>query len=159
MPRLVNTEDLEIQVRVPPETVSNLGMKSELEVRDAEHTNSTATLRTYVPVGDSVSRLYELRLNFDNERWMSGHAVRVLVPANTPRKCIAVPRDALVIRQNNISIYRINDEMKAEYVAVKVGMSRDDLVEVIGEVSPGDRIVVRGNERLRPGQQVSIVEE
>ena len=157
--RLVNTEDLEIQVRVPPETVSNIGMDNPLQVRDADHAVSKATLRTYVPVGDSVSRLYELRLNFDNRNWMSGHAVRVLVPANTPRKVVAVPRDALVIRQNNISVYRINDEMKSEFVAVKIGMSKDDLVEVIGELNAGETIVIRGNERLRPGQPVTILTE
>ena len=44
----------------------------------------------------------------------------------------------------------------AEYVAVETGLSKGELIEVIGELQVGDRVVVRGNERLRPGQSVSI---
>lgn len=156
--RLVNTDDLEIQVRVTPQTIANLAMTEELLVKDIEE-STTARLRTYVPVGDAISRLYELRLSFEKDNWMSGHAVRVLVPASASKKVVAVPRDALVIRQNNISVYRINKDLQAEYVAVEIGMSQDELVEIIGQVSGGDRIVIRGNERLRPGQQVKILSD
>jgi RND family efflux transporter MFP subunit len=153
--RLVNTEELEIQVRVPQTAISNIQMSEEILVKDAQHT-STAHLRTYVPVGDERSRLFELRLNFIEPEWMSGHAVRVSIPVSKPRKVIAVPRDALVIRQNNISVFRINDENIAEYVAIKTGLTKDNLMEVIGEIAAGDKIVIRGNERLRPGQAVTI---
>lgn len=154
--RLVNTGELEIQVRVPIETIANLQPGETMEVRDAEQT-LPATLRTYVPVGDAVSRLYEMRLSFANKRWLAGHAVRVRVPVSIPRRVVAVPRDALVIRQNIISVYRIDEDMRAEYVAVKLGMSDGGLVEVIGDIKAGDRVVVRGNERLRPGQNISII--
>jgi RND family efflux transporter MFP subunit len=153
--RLVNTSDLEIQVRVPQSAISNIQNDSEILVKDAEHTN-TARLRTYVPVGDPQSRLYELRLSFEEPDWMSGHAVRVSVPVSKPKRVIAVPRDALVIRQNNISVFKINDSNMAEYVAVEIGLTRDDLIEIIGAITAGDKIVVRGNERLRPGQPVTI---
>jgi RND family efflux transporter MFP subunit len=153
--RMVNTDDLEIQVRVPQAAIMNIQKDMEIQVKDSEHTG-VAMLRTYVPVGDLRSRLFELRLSFDQAEWMSGHAVRVSVPMSKPKRVIAVPRDALVIRQNNISVFRINADNNAEYVAVQIGLSRDNLVEVLGEVAIGDKIVIRGNERLRPGQSVSI---
>jgi len=153
--RMVNTDDLEIQVRVPQAAIMNIQKDMEIPVKDSEHTG-TAMLRTYVPVGDLRSRLFELRLSFEQADWMSGHAVRVSVPISKPKRVIAVPRDALVIRQNNISVFKINADNIAEYVAVEIGLTRDDLIEVIGEVAIGDNIVIRGNERLRPGQSVSI---
>ena len=153
--RLVNTEDLEIQVRVPQETINNLRRGEALDVKDQE-LSSTASLRTYVPVGDSLSRLYELRLKFQQEEWMSGHAVRVSVPVSRPKMVVAVPRDALVIRQKNVSVFRINQEEVAEFVAVKTGLSEGKFIEVIGDIKAGDRVVTRGNERLRPGQKVNI---
>ncbi len=153
--RLVNTDELEIQVRVPQEAINNLDNDEQFTVTDQELSGS-AILRTYVPVGDLVSRLYELRLTFQQSEWMSGHAVRVSVPVSRPRKVIAVPRDALVIRQKNISVFRINENNIAEFVAVKTGLSEGDFIEVIGELKVGDRVVIRGNERLRPGQKVTI---
>ncbi len=153
--RLVNTEELEIQVRVPQAAINNIHRNEEILVEDAEHAN-TATLRTYVPVGDELSRLYELRLSFVEPEWMSGHAVRVSIPVSKPKMVIAVPRDALVIRQNNISVFKVGDNNVAEYVGVELGLSKDDLIEVMGEIAAGDKIVIRGNERLRPGQAVNI---
>ena len=153
--RLVNIKELEIQVRVPQAAINNLHANEEILVKDAEYIGK-AQLRTYVPVGDELSRLFELRLNFSQSEWMSGHAVRVSIPVSRPKRVIAVPRDALVIRQDNISIFKINDDNVAEFVAVETGLTRDKLIEVIGDLSAGDKIVIRGNERLRPGQSVTI---
>ena len=47
---------------------------------------------------------------------------------------------------------------KAERIVVQTGTGDSDLIEIEGEVSPGDRIVVRGGERLRVGQAVQVVE-
>jgi hypothetical protein len=44
-------------------------------------------------------------------------------------------------------------------VPVERGRTLGDLVEVKGQVPPGARVVVRGNERLRPGQPVQIIEK
>ena len=45
---------------------------------------------------------------------------------------------------------------KAERLAVKTGAAVDDLVEVSGDVRAGDRLIVRGGERVEPGQAVSV---
>lgn len=153
--RLVNTSELEIQVRVPPQVVSNLEAGHEFEIKDGSQ-SKFAKLRTYVPVGDSVSRLYELRLGLTTSNWMAGHAVRVAVPIAETRRVIAVPRDALVIRQKNVSVFKITPQNIAEYVAVETGVSSGMMIEVKGNLVSGDRVVIRGNERLRPGLSVSV---
>jgi multidrug efflux pump subunit AcrA (membrane-fusion protein) len=43
-------------------------------------------------------------------------------------------------------------------VVVQLGMASGDLVEVIGGLQPGDRVVIRGGERLRPGAAVQILD-
>ena len=45
---------------------------------------------------------------------------------------------------------------KAERLAVKTGAAVDDLVEVSGDVRAGDRLIVRGGERVEPGQKVTL---
>jgi multidrug efflux pump subunit AcrA (membrane-fusion protein) len=39
---------------------------------------------------------------------------------------------------------------------VATGIGQGDWVEVAGPIRAGDRVVVRGNERLRDGQPVTI---
>ena len=41
---------------------------------------------------------------------------------------------------------------------VKIGLGFDGVVEILEGLAEGERVVVRGNESLRPGQQVRIRE-
>ena len=68
---------------------------------------------------------------------------------------IAVPRDALVLRRDGTTVFRILADDTAERVSVQTGIAAGDLIEVTG-IEPGDRVVTRGGERLRPGQKVVI---
>ncbi|MDX1519845.1 MAG: efflux RND transporter periplasmic adaptor subunit, partial [Gammaproteobacteria bacterium] len=113
-------------------------------------------LRTIVPVGDDRSRLYELRLEYTGDEWTVGHAVRIAVPTDTPRTVVAVPRDALVIRNDGIRVYRVNDEGRSEMLKVNTGIANDTHIEIKDGINAGDEIVVRGNERLRPGQKLMV---
>jgi len=47
---------------------------------------------------------------------------------------------------------------QARQVQVSVGVGQGDRIEVLGDVSPGDLVVIRGNERLQPGQAVSVMD-
>ena len=44
----------------------------------------------------------------------------------------------------------------AERIAVRVGTGDSEQVEITGSLAAGDRVVVRGGERLRAGQPVKI---
>jgi multidrug efflux pump subunit AcrA (membrane-fusion protein) len=85
-----------------------------------------------------------------------GENVRLSVPTGSPTEVLAVPRDALVLRREGASVFRIGENGTAERVDVVRGAGAGELVAVTGRISPGDRVVVRGAERLRPGQPVDI---
>ncbi len=153
--RLVNTESKEIQGRIQQQSAAFINQGNSLEVTDGK-SQIMATVKTLVPVGDSISRLYELRLDFQETKWMAGHAVRIRVPTAKSQNALVVPRDALVIRENTLKVFRILEDNTAEVVFVKTGIANEDLIEVIGEINEGDKIVIRGNERLLPQQQVNI---
>ncbi|MFQ5759845.1 MAG: efflux RND transporter periplasmic adaptor subunit, partial [Acidiferrobacterales bacterium] len=154
--RLVDSVSLEVQARVPAETLAFIKKGSELKLT-ASPQQSTGKVRTIVPVGDDRSRLYELRVTPKGRQWPAGQSVRVEVPTAAPRKVVAVPRDALVIRRDGTSIFRVKDDDTAERVTVNIGMAAGPLIEVKNGVRAGDRIVIRGGERLRPGQKVVVV--
>ncbi|MFT5425983.1 MAG: multidrug efflux system membrane fusion protein [Gammaproteobacteria bacterium] len=156
--RLVNIETKEVQGRIQQESAVFIKKGDAIEVVD-DQTKTLATVKTLVPVGDAVSRLYEIRLDYQQPEWMAGHAVRIRVPTAKPQKALVVPRDALVIRENVIKVFRILENNTADAVSVKTGIANDHLIEVIGNITQGDKIVVRGNERLRPQQQVKIQED
>ncbi len=67
---------------------------------------------------------------------------------------LQVPRDALVVSQTGEMVYKVEGDA-ATPVPVQSGRASGMLVEVRGEgLQEGDRVVVRGNERLMPGQKI-----
>jgi multidrug efflux pump subunit AcrA (membrane-fusion protein) len=69
---------------------------------------------------------------------------------------LAVPRDAVVMRREGNFVLRVDSANKAERVSVQIGANLDGLVEVSGNLRAGDRLIVRGGERVEAGQAVTI---
>jgi multidrug efflux pump subunit AcrA (membrane-fusion protein) len=85
--------------------------------------------------------------------------VRIAIPTAESRPALVIPRDALVLRRDGTTIFRILDDNTAERIIVETGLAEGDFIEVIGAVQPGDAIVIRGGERLRAGQQVTPTQQ
>ncbi len=152
--RLVDTENLEVQVRVPQSIYPLITLDKALTVHHMS-TSIDARVSTIVPVGSNNSRLFELRLH-PSKALPPGTLVRVSIPTAQARQVVAIHRDALVLRKGSVSVFRINNENIAEQIAVQVGIGDGDYIEVIGDIQANDRIVIRGGERLRPGTTVSV---
>jgi multidrug efflux pump subunit AcrA (membrane-fusion protein) len=114
-------------------------------------------VRVIVPVGDQQSRTVEVRLSLNANAAFVGDAAKVMIPSAEPRMVLAVPRDALVLREENTYIFKLGKENKAERIAVELGAKDGELVEVTGMLREGERVIIRGAERLESGQKVRLV--
>ena len=115
-------------------------------------------VRTVVAVGEEHTHQFELRLDLEGNRFPVGQTLRVWIPTADSRKVLTVPRDALVLRPDGQSIFIVDADNQARQIRVTVGVGQGEHIEVRGAVSPGDRVIIRGNERLRPGQAVNIMD-
>jgi len=159
--RLVDTGAQEVRVRAPVDLAEHLavGMPVQVSVgrRDAANTKyRTHPVSALVPVGDEASRQLELRIAMDTGELPVGTAVDVGMPGARKRSVVAVPRDAVILRREGHYVLRVASNDTAERLPVKTGTKVGGLVEVQGAVKPGDRLIVRGGERIEAGQAVSI---
>ena len=155
--RLVDTQNREIRAQAPLAVASFLREGLEVSVKH-EGRESLSPVNRVIPVGDERSRMFEVRIAADDPAWIIGSAVRVALPNSNPRELVAIPRDALVLRGSEMFVLRVTSENTVEKIKVDTGIGLGKLVEVIGKVSDGDKIVTRGAERLQPGQAVVIAE-
>ncbi|NBD94890.1 MAG: efflux RND transporter periplasmic adaptor subunit [Gammaproteobacteria bacterium] len=154
--RLVNPQDLEVVARAPLDYYRYVRSGDELAVTRGDET-LIAPLRSVVSVGSEQSHVFELRLDIEDPLPV-GQTVRVTIPTADVREVLAVPRDALVLRGDGIAVFIVDADNTARRIRVTTGIGQGEWIEVSGPIQEGDRVIVRGNERLRPGQTVTIRE-
>jgi RND family efflux transporter MFP subunit len=157
--RLVDTGAQEVRVRARVDLAEHLAVGMPVQVRvgrDASAKERTHPVSALVPVGDEASRQLELRIAMDVGELPVGTAVDVGMPGARKRSVVAVPRDAVILRREGDYVLRVASNDTAERLPVKTGTEVDGMVEVQGAVKPGDRLIVRGGERIEAGQAVSI---
>lgn len=92
----------------------------------------------------------------------SGMLARVTLAIGPPVQALLVPKDSLVLGgpQPSLMVVTTNPETKQETVRpvpVQLGVTDGSLIQVTGNLAPTDKIVVIGNERVRPGQPIAAV--
>ena len=155
--RLVDPNNLEVIARAPLEFYSFVRPGQELDLQ-AGNVLHNGTVRTVVAVGDLNSHQFELRVDLEGSPFPVGQTLRVSLPVSDSREVLTVNRDALVLRSEGQSVFVVDEDNTARQVQVRIGVGQGENIEVVGDVRPGDRVVIRGNERLQPGQEVSIME-
>ncbi len=165
---LVDTRHLEIVLHAPMQLFSLLKKSSEVNVKVGTD-NRRLPIRSVLPVGDQVSRMIEVRValqsngedkrqnNNQDSRWIAGTAVTVSLPREEGSSSVVIPRDALVIKGNETFFYRVSNDGTAEQFQAKVTAVDGQWAAISNPISEGDKIVIRGAERLQPGQPVNVI--
>jgi RND family efflux transporter MFP subunit len=153
--RLVNDRELEVVARAPLGTADSVIAGSLANLIDGDRKLS-GKVRAVIPVGDERSRMVELRIALADRAWRVGTPVRVEIAPRNVRDVVTVPRDAVILRQGASYVMRVKPDNTAERVAVNLGPGRENHVQIDGNLSAGDRVIIRGAERLEPGQAVKV---
>jgi RND family efflux transporter MFP subunit len=154
---MTNTENLEVRASVPIRYLPRMRAGDAAEVRMNE-IRIEARIRKVVPAANSQSQTFEVRLDLpaDAPRLVAaGQLVSVNLPLE-PNLALTVPRDSVVLREDGAFVMRINEDAKAERVAVEVREASGEQLAVRGALQTGDRVAVRGAEALDDGQRVAI---
>ena len=155
--RLVDQTNLEVVARAPLEYMPFVQRGQLLNLRGGDQP-ALGTVRTVVAVGNENTHQFEFRLDLDGQPFPVGQTLRVAVPTSGTRQALTVPRDALVLRPEGQSVFVVDANNEARQVNVTIGVGQGEDIEVVGEIAPGDRVVIRGNERLQAGQAVNIMD-
>jgi RND family efflux transporter MFP subunit len=163
---LVALDQVWLDLRVPQERYSDLTAETRVEVYpDAlPGVKLSARIEAKVPVTEANARTFLLRLRVDDDqdRLLPGTSARAEIALPAAEPALAVSRDALLRQPDGgYSLFVVEGSgtaLVARQRTVRVLRDQGDLVAVAAGLAAGERVVIRGNEQLRDGQSVQLVE-
>lgn len=158
---LVSMDLLRLELKLPQEYLSHIDQLQSVTIMpDAGGKPVMASVDTLVPVGDA-SRAFLLRLKADepSPALLPGASARARFEFEYNENAVLLPRDALLRNADgNYSVFIVQNN-QAQRRQVQLGRAGRDGYLVREGLNPGEQVVIRGNEILRDGQPVKIVNE
>ncbi len=156
---LIDDASLEIEADVPSAQARALAPGSAVPAFLDGGETLEARLRAVVPDENPLTRTLALRFSIDGaavDRLLaSGETVTVAIPIGAVRDVVTVSKDAILRRGPGDMVF-VAEDGAARVRAVRIGDAVDDRFVVEDGLVPGELVVVRGNERLRPDQPIAF---
>jgi RND family efflux transporter MFP subunit len=155
---LLDIQNLEIEANVPARYIDVLADSGVISGETGQGEIFEMTLRAVLPTefSETRTRPVRLRITTPETAFALGQPVTLDIPVGAAREVLTVPKDALVQARGGWTAF-VNEDGKAAPRTVMVGAAIDDSFEVVAGLELGDEVVVRGNERLRPGQDIAAM--
>lgn len=154
--RFVDVSRKEAVAQAPVSIAPYLSVGQEISLTGSNDQEVRAPIRAIVPVGDRVSRTFEVRIDLAGSDWIVGSAARAAFPAETPRTQLTVPYDAVILRANGSHIFVVGEDDIARQITVQPGVREGGYIAIEGDVEAGQTVVVSGAETLSDGRAVQI---
>jgi RND family efflux transporter MFP subunit len=157
MLRLVENRRLRLVVPVPEAYTTDITTGAMVPFSMAAYPGQTFSGRV-ARMADAVdtntrTMAVELDVSNENEQLSPGTFCQVRWPIRRQHPSLFVPSSSIAATTDRTFVIRIRDG-KTEWVDVRTGLTSGSLVEVFGDLHPGDQVAGRGTDEVRPGTAV-----
>lgn len=156
---MIDDMSMEVEAEVPANRVAGLTPGTVVSFTLGE-TEKFAAVRAQVPEENPLTRTRKVRFTPSDDMLDEGAAanqnVTLHIPAGPARSAVTVHKDAVVNKGGQRVVFVVEDG-KAALRPVELGEAVGGRFVVLSGLKPGDVVVVRGNERLAPGQAVQPI--
>lgn len=158
---IIDISSVKIKADIPERYISKIkvGDKVDIVVDSLPGLTIDGEVTSIIPQADMEARTFPVEVKVNNRvlNLKSGMVARISFSIGESASIKLVPKDAIVNSNNSNILFVVSDGM-VNPVPVTTGRAVEGLIEVTGPVEKGQAVVIRGNERLRPNQPVTIVD-
>jgi membrane fusion protein, multidrug efflux system len=141
-----------IKIRLPDGRLYNQSGRLNFVDNAIQQSTDTISLRGTIPnplLHDPSTTGGPVRELTDSE------FVIVTLEGVIPVEVLAIPRSAVLSDQQGDYVFTVGADNKAEQRRIQLRQSTPTIAAVINGLAPGDKVIVEGLQRVRPGQPVS----
>ena len=173
---------LKVTLNVNEADVVHLSLDQKIKLRFAAYPGEvvTATIKRIMPYVNMTTRTNVVEAEFENiclhqvedkcvngeYKYKPGMYVRAEVGLKTTENAVVVPPTALLLDPDLLAskvpgetkrrAFIVKDDMTVEARDVIVGEQNGNIIEILGGLKPGEKLVTRGQHSLRNGDRVTI---
>jgi RND family efflux transporter MFP subunit len=156
---MVSLDDLEIVSDVPEHLFREIrkGAAVEISFEALPGLEVEGEVTAVIPRADPQARTFPVKVRVANPegRVGVGMLARVAFAAGAEQMATIVPKDAVTRQGGQELVFLLGEDDTAQPVPVETHGGAGVWVAVSGPIQPGQKVIVRGNERLMPGQKVA----
>jgi len=155
---IVSLDEIEVHVDVSAELGARLEAGQEAKLVGSS--TVAAAVVGIVPALDPATRTMRVRLiPKQRPKWLlAGMALNVEFAVTFAEEGVTIPRDALIRGPVSVRVIKYVDGKGVPVEVEVLATAQTHALVRAGGLAVGDRVVVRGNERLRPGQALEVRE-
>jgi RND family efflux transporter MFP subunit len=159
MVRVVQSDRLRLVVPVPEAYTAGVvaGEARSFTVPAYPGQSFSGTVARIAQAVDVKTRTMAVELDVMNQdgRLAPGTFCQVQWPVRRPAPSLFVPESSVGNTTERTFVVRIRDG-RAEWVDVRTGLASGALMEVFGDLQPGDQVAVHGTDELKAGTRVRV---
>jgi len=174
--QVVDVAEVDVLVPVLENYVGRLQLGDDAQVQFGAEIGPTllqsAKVVAIVPQADARSRSFPVKVRMKNMPGPDGRPLiqpgmfaKVTLPVGGRGPALLVPKDALVPGEKGLIVWVVQPaggdappgQGAVRRVPVVYGAADGDWIEVRGELSAGQMVVVEGNERINPMRPVNVL--
>jgi RND family efflux transporter MFP subunit len=141
--------------------LSDLGVECFVQLADEQDFPHRGLIDFASAAVNSSTGTARLRAVFENadHALSSGLFVRIQIPVSKPYEALLIPERALSTDQNVKFVYVVGDDGVANRRVVELGRREGEMRVITSGLAAGDRVIVKGMQRVKPGQRVEAQAE
>jgi len=164
---LLAIDTLRIRVLLPQRyfPLVTTGSKARIRFDAIPKREFTTPVLARIALGNENSRSFPLLIDIPNPKrhLAPGMSAQIWIELNEQQSAtvLMLPRDAIITKSDGSKlIWQVKekeDMLRASPLIIETGRHQDEWVEILSnKIQPGERIVLLGNENLRPNQAVKV---
>jgi multidrug efflux pump subunit AcrA (membrane-fusion protein) len=162
---VVELNQVDVEINVVEDFVANLNTSVEgsVEIPALAGQQFTGRVAIINPQADARAHTFPVKVRIDNRiegdqpMIKAGMFARVTLAVGKPTPCVLVPKDAVVLGGPSPTVFvtdAAGDKAMVRAVPVALGPAQGAWIAAVGQIKEGEKVIVEGNERVRPGQEV-----
>ncbi len=157
---LVSQNPMKAEFRVPERFLGQLKERQSIEVTVAAYPEETFEGAVYFidPQVDEQTRtaLVKAKLPNPDGKLRQGMFANLNLIIAVRSRALTIPETALIPRGEEVYVFVVDNENKAQMKQVKIGLRMAGKAEIIDGLSAGENVIFEGFQKIGPGSPVQI---